>query len=579
MRESLCIKVLTGLVIGMMLVTGSLLLAGSWFPYQTIRSYLDSHAGDGSAEPYTADLHQRVTLYCRILGLACYLAAGTCFAYRDQISRRLTWEGDFFSRAWHSFRSNRAQVGLMLLIMTAAALVRIHFLDLPMRFDEAYTYLTYASQPIVVIVSDYREPNNQIFHSLFVNLSTTLFGDSPSSIRLPALAAGTLLVGFCFLLAATWFDKTIATAAACLCAFSPLLIDYSVNARGYTLIWLLMVLSLLLGQSILRGSHPLKWLILSVIFALGFWTIPVMLYPFTGFVLWFGLTAFHREKQLGISMTKSLILLVFFVGVLTLLLYSPVFIVKDGSSQSALPNPQGTWSAFWSEAFVQTGRLRTEIGREMPFPIGMALAIGLACGLLWDANQRRLMGSYLFAFVGVSLVLRMLPPVRVWFYLLPLVYLTSTFGLVTLLRRVPSRSGRVACISLLLLGAGPGLFSRAWMLDLHEFSTETGTLYDAKAIVQFLKRDLEPEDRVVAISPSSAPLVYTARLEGLPQSHFESIGDPPDPNLRLIVVVNKTHGQNLEMILWDLQLEDQFPVHRAVPILREPSADLYRIAP
>ena len=59
-----------------------------------------------------------------------------------------------------------------------------------MRFDEAFTFLRFASQPLLEGLTTYAEPNNHLFHTLLVHISTSLFGDQPWAIRLPALLAG-----------------------------------------------------------------------------------------------------------------------------------------------------------------------------------------------------------------------------------------------------------------------------------------------------------------------------------------------------------------------------------------------------
>ena len=64
--------------------------------------------------------------------------------------------------------------------------IRFAHLRQPMRHDEAYTYLHYARAPLSVALSDYTYPNNHLFHTLLVWISTRVFGNSEVAIRLPA---------------------------------------------------------------------------------------------------------------------------------------------------------------------------------------------------------------------------------------------------------------------------------------------------------------------------------------------------------------------------------------------------------
>ena len=73
-----------------------------------------------------------------------------------------------------------------------ATVTRWPFIHLPMRFDESYTYLQYASQPLYVTVSKYDAPNNHVLHSVLVWLATQLAGNSPEVIRCPAFVCGVL---------------------------------------------------------------------------------------------------------------------------------------------------------------------------------------------------------------------------------------------------------------------------------------------------------------------------------------------------------------------------------------------------
>ena len=92
---------------------------------------------------------------------------------RAALARVATWE-------W---------IGLTIVTMLALAL-RARELSQPIRYDEAATWLDYASQPLARALSDYRFPNNHLFHTLLVHISAALFGAAPWALRLPAFLAG-----------------------------------------------------------------------------------------------------------------------------------------------------------------------------------------------------------------------------------------------------------------------------------------------------------------------------------------------------------------------------------------------------
>jgi len=100
--------------------------------------------------------------------------------------------------------------------------------------DEATTYNRFVSGPWLKLFGRY-DANNHILSSIMVKLSVTLGGLSPFKLRLPSLIAGFFLtVGVFWLLRRIefWPLRWAAFALVCL---HPLLLDFSIAARGYSL--------------------------------------------------------------------------------------------------------------------------------------------------------------------------------------------------------------------------------------------------------------------------------------------------------------------------------------------------------
>jgi len=98
--------------------------------------------------------------------------------------------------------------------------------------DEANSYFGFVAR------SDlwYPFPNNHILNSLLMWLSTNTFGTSAVTIRSPALLGGTLYVAVCYFLC----RRIVETVSIQLLIFvglvyNPLILDYMVAARGYSL--------------------------------------------------------------------------------------------------------------------------------------------------------------------------------------------------------------------------------------------------------------------------------------------------------------------------------------------------------
>jgi len=99
--------------------------------------------------------------------------------------------------------------------------------------DEAYTYNRSVSQPIPRLWDTF-DANDHVLHTLLCKVAVGLVGVSEFTLRLPALAAGWLLLTMLRRLSFLWFGNTWAallTFAAI--AVNPFLLDYASMARGY----------------------------------------------------------------------------------------------------------------------------------------------------------------------------------------------------------------------------------------------------------------------------------------------------------------------------------------------------------
>src|SRR5215207_7491374 len=219
-------------------------------------------------------------------------------------------------------------------ITLAGLFLRTIDLNQYIAYDEAYTFIHFASRPFKHILADYSAPNNHIFHTILVGVAYRFFGGEAWALRLPAFTAGLLMIPAMYIAARRFFSQHQALAAAGLVAVIPLFINYSANGRGYTMLVLFaLLLANFAGILVVRRSKPaLVAFILTG--ALGFYTIPIFLYPMAGISLWVLCTCLftdepRQEKLRGLGEFIGACLL---IGVLTLVLYSPVILFGSGFS-------------------------------------------------------------------------------------------------------------------------------------------------------------------------------------------------------------------------------------------------------
>jgi hypothetical protein len=100
--------------------------------------------------------------------------------------------------------------------------------------DEATTYNKFVSGPWNKLFGRY-DANNHILSSFLIKLSVTLGGLSPFTLRLPSLIAGFFLTLGVFWLLKQVQSRALRWTAFALFCLHPLLLDFSVAARGYSL--------------------------------------------------------------------------------------------------------------------------------------------------------------------------------------------------------------------------------------------------------------------------------------------------------------------------------------------------------
>ena len=115
-------------------------------------------------------------------------------------------------------------------------------------FDEALTWEHYILGPASAIFH-YFDANHHFLNSLLMRVSTSVFGVSEWSMRLPALAGAALYFTACYRLTRTAFgDSFTMLLALVLATMNPLVLDFMVAARGYGLalaLWMWAVAVLL----------------------------------------------------------------------------------------------------------------------------------------------------------------------------------------------------------------------------------------------------------------------------------------------------------------------------------------------
>jgi len=138
---------------------------------------------------------------------------------------------------------------------TAVAALCLRLLQLgdeSIWIDE-WTTVTLAKSSVLDILRDRSQSVNAPLYFILLHFWSSVFGYSEFAIRLPSVLFGTLSVFLVFLLARDLFDRTVGIVSAILLTVSLFHIRHSQDARGYTLLAALILLSTFFFVRLFRG--------------------------------------------------------------------------------------------------------------------------------------------------------------------------------------------------------------------------------------------------------------------------------------------------------------------------------------
>jgi len=329
-------------------ILGSTLLGTSFLRFEFVKSKIDSLAPDGEATFLSLSYFNWLIPKFRLMGIGILIVSMFLFVcVICIICRRLAQKfasdillsfSSFLSELKQHFhrainKEDKIHLLTIFIIIIIAIVVRICFLFQPMRYDEAFTFTYFASKPLYIGLSSYIEPNNHLFHTLLVHIAYLFLGNKPWVIRLPALISGILLVPASYLLIRKFYNKYAALLTIAIIASSSYLIEYSTNARGYSLLCLIFLLIITLAIYLKQSTNQAAWLTFALLCALGFYTVPIMLLPFGIVIMWLFLSSIIKDINITRSlMFKNLLVYSIIIVLLTLILYLPVILTSGVES-------------------------------------------------------------------------------------------------------------------------------------------------------------------------------------------------------------------------------------------------------
>lgn len=437
---------------------------------------------------------------------------------------------------------------------------RARYLSLPMRYDEAYTYGYYVRWPLVLSLASYESPNNHLLHTLIAHLWTELAGSAEWAVRFPAFVAGCLLPPAVYVVSRGFASAVGAAVASAAAAVWPVLVEYSVNARGYTIVTLSYVLALGAAKyGIEKGSRLGSWAVEALTIAM-LYTTPAAVYAAVALWSWMlaGIVVARapdaspsrrvrspRRRRDAARWRTPVTVLGASLGFLAVLYGYPA--VVGGFSNVArrediAPLPIGEYGAAAPSALRNAVAL---VFRSVPIPVVLAVLGLVVVGAVATIRKRGAAGivgvplAGVLPAIAVTVVQRQWPYPRVWLFAVGGLLVQAAVGVseaATLLRgfherlRASEPSGPAdrtslekavgslcavaAALSVLLVAYG------AVRAGVVERSQDTGAAPGARYAAELLAPQVAPQDKVAAAVPADAPLMYYFVRKGLGVQNF-----------------------------------------------------------
>jgi len=438
-------------------------------------------------------------------------------------------------------------------ITLAGVILRLYIINDPIGYDEAYTFINFSSKSFKFVLADYHAPNNHILNSLLIGIVYRILGNHLWIVRVPAFMAGVLGIPAAFIAARRLFTAQQALAASAILAIIPNIVAASANGRGYTLIILFSLLLVNFAGILVKKQSRSAMTAYAITGALGFYSIPVFLYPMAGVSLWVVATYLSTTEtwQIKWNNLRNFLLTCALSGVLTFILYSPVIFFGTGFD-SIIANEivkSQSWHDF-GDNLVTRSALTWQSWMESIAPaVRYILGLGFLLSILLYrkiSNQKLPLQVFIIIGAGVMLVLqRVMPLPRIWGYLEMFYFLFSAAGLIgvghLMFNTVKKEQIGQTLLSGFVLLAVILVFTNVTLKTQNKQARLDRPVAPELFAAEYLATHLTDKDTLVAVAPADIRTAYYLKIKGVPYDVFYQRDHPVDIQNALVLV--RTRGE------------------------------------
>lgn len=518
-KVSLYLSIILTLII---LIVGLAFISSIFFPFEIVKPKIDSLAFDKSFDFFTPEFYiisKYIGMGIILIGvLLCIFIKNIGLFFYNLLKCLASFTKDLIKK-FLIFIQDKDKLHLItfFIILLFSFIIRLLFINQPIRYDEAYTFVHFVKNPLWMTVADFRSTNNHILHSILVKISVKFFGDSLWAIRLPAFIFGILIVPMAYTIARAFFNKKTAIITMSILSASSILIEFSTNARGYTIVIFIFLVILGLARYIKNNNNIFACVLFSFISSLGFFTMPLMLYPFIVVIVWLFLSILKNDSPINKRTNlKNLIISIFLTIIFTIILYSRA-IFKFGINSAISSNISSgsrPWSYFFTDQWNFIKAIWLEWNRDIPLVLQIFLAICFVLALIFHRKISKykinLFIPVIICFIPIVLIQKnsiVFP--RHWLFLLLLYVMTAAAGFVLIIELIQNkiRFKKPLIIPIISLILSIGLCLSVFFSQSVLKSDDTGTFREAENITIYINKNLQKDDIVLAPSYITKPIL------------------------------------------------------------------------
>ena len=562
-------KILTALI----LFSSAVLFILTVIPYSQIIQFLGKFQPDGSFDSLSQSefnvlwwLIRGKALVLALIGLFSLLKKSLVIRWLQRLGAKISpisIRNDLKRIYQTTFSRDDKWTILALFGVTVIGLfIRLIQINNAVGYDEAYTFIHFSSRSLQVILTDYSAPNNHIFHSLLVYIVYHIFGNHVWALRFPAFLAGVLTIPAIYMAGKVIYGKNAALIAAALVACTPILVDFSVNARGYTLMCLFSCLILWIAGILRKQSSFTGWLLLSLFSILGFYTLPVMVYPVSAVFLW--LLVSWVVKDINSNSRGKFIfgLIVSSIStiLITFLLYSPILIF--GSGFSSITSNEFVKSQSWLD-FLQSVQSRIprvwgDWNYLVPSWVAFITILGFILLIVFEWRRfSHKIPVWIPTVISISILIilqRVTPWPRVWLFLLVFYLLWAAAGWTALIQLLAVKIS-LKWVQPVFLGAIILLTCFTYVAYRNKPSFNPEEEYPMREVAEFVAANITAADTLVAVSPVTIQAGYYLTIQKIPFDRFYDRDRKGDIKHAIVLVADRSKFPSLESVVEFQQLQ------------------------